>query len=232
MSDQADLEEARRRRRRQRWNRRHRFAADDDDHALAFSDLHSDKSEGDSLTAAPPVALPEQTNKSADFAESATGKHVAHSHHPGGGVEPSTKVFLEHYRIAPFFVDVSVSNVGSVAQVESVWVAELLPILEFFPLRFFGWDHFEVHFAGVLLQQRRTREMPSVIGMAARAALSSFFMPRRLYTRVRATATAASTLFADPHGRSRAYQLAAGTVPPSFNDFASCQRPSSVRAAH
>ena len=47
-------------------------------------------------------------------------------------------VFLEHYEVAPFYIDVSVSNVGSMARVESVWVAELLPVLEFFPLRFFG----------------------------------------------------------------------------------------------
>eukprot|EP00750_Incisomonas_marina_P023295 INCI5027.2.p1 GENE.INCI5027.2~~INCI5027.2.p1 ORF type:complete len:1954 (-),score=287.72 INCI5027.2:705-6566(-) len=206
----ADLEEARRRRRRQRWNRRRRFAADDDDDALSFSDLHTEKSGSDSLTAAPSFASPRRTQL-VDSAKSAADNDVARGH-TDGGVEPSTEVFLEQYRVSPFFVDVSVSNVGSVAQVESVWVAELLPILEFFPLRFFGWDHFEVHFAGVLLQQRRARKMPSVIGMAARAALSSFFMPRRLYTRVRAAARAASTLFSDPYGRSRGHQLAAGTV--------------------
>ena len=220
VSDQADLEEARRRRRRQRWNRRRRFAADDDDDALSFSDLHTEKSGSDSLTAAPSFASPRRTQL-VDSAKSAADNDVARGH-TDGGVEPSTEVFLEQYRVSPFFVDVSVSNVGSVAQVESVWVAELLPILEFFPLRFFGWDHFEVHFAGVLLQQRRARKMPSVIGMAARAALSSFFMPRRLYTRVRAAARAASTLFSDPYGRSRGHQLAAGTAPFSINGLSGC----------
>jgi len=143
-------------------------------------------------------------------------------------------VFLEDYGISPFKVDIAISNVGSATQIESIWLAEMLPVLEF-SLWLFGfvliqpdrmarhrrciselfcvvccsWDHFPLHFGGVHLRNRRAKSLPSVPGMAMRAGLASIVTPRRALARIKYVLQRLTNFFGDFSAQLRKPHLAA-----------------------